>query len=129
MAARISLPIPLPWWAIPSHEPLSATRVLTKFLAKMSWTPTMVGAGSSTTTTMPNAQLSGLNSARCRQLHCMLLRSSWGEGTSVHGVENGIISGSWIPRRIRSTTASMSSSVGGRSSRRGVRTRRSNNGQ
>ena len=129
MAARISLPMPLPWCSIPNHEPLSATPVRWKFLAKMSWTPTIVGSGSRNTTAKPRPQPSLVQSARCRQFHCNAWRSSHGDGVSVHGLENGIIVGSWIPRRIRSTSASRSSSVGGRNSRRGVRTRMSNNGQ
>src|SRR5687767_14192588 len=60
----------------------------------------------------------------------MAPRSSSGDGASLHGIEKGMNSGGWMPAAARRASSVMSSvEHAGRSSMRGVRTRRSKKGQ
>ena len=77
--------------ARPSHEPDSKVWVWRKSRARMSCWPTITP---SYQTVKGRCQASFVQVARIRQWNCSALRSSCGEGSSVHGNRNGISLGS-----------------------------------
>ena len=121
-----SLPSPWPWNSRPSHEPDSNWRRTGK-----SWASRLVVPATtpSTTTAIGMWKREGDVSARHRQNHCIELRSSNGDSPSVHGIANGMKSGSWMPFTASCANWTANESSTYRSSMRGVTTRRSNSGQ